>query len=124
MKKSAWFVATFVALAMILVSVPLVQAVKADNAVEFKTAEKGGGKIWEGEGTINTKDTVTIHVVNTLNAEHGFAIDTMKVKEMLKPGEEKTITVKPEDIDETVKEHKVYCQLHPKHGAATLKVKK
>ena len=124
MKKSAWFVATFVALAMILVSVPLVQAAKADNAVEFKTAENGGGKIWEGEGTINTKDTVTIHVVNTLPAEHGFAIDTMKVKELLKPGEDKTITVKPEDIDETVKEHKVYCQLHPKHAPATLKVKK
>src|SRR5687767_12453659 len=104
MKNSAWkgtglFVATFVALAMILVTVPLVHAVKADNAVEFKTAEKGGGKIWEGEGTIDAKDTVTIHVVNTLTAEHGFAIDTMKVKEMLKPGEEKTITVKPEDID-------------------------
>ena len=60
---------------------------------------------------------------NTLTAEHGFAIDSMKVKEVIKPGEEKTISVPLENIDKTVTEHKVYCQLHPKHmTAATLKV--
>jgi len=41
---------------------------------------------------------------------------------VIKSGEEKTITVPLANIDKTVTEHRVYCQLHPKHVAATLKV--
>lgn len=88
----------------------------------FTTAETGGSKIWDGGGTIDGKGLVTLRVKNTLNAEHGFSIDTMKVKDVIKAGEEKIITVPVEDIDKTVSEHNVYCQLHPKHGAAKIKV--
>lgn len=92
---------------------------------EFKAVEKDGVKLWEGGGTVSAKGPVTLKVTNTLGAEHGFSIDTMKVKEVIKPGEEKTITVPAENIDKSVPEHKVYCQLHPKHMApATLKVSK
>ena len=89
---------------------------------EFMTAEVEGSKAWKGGGTIDLKGPVTLKVKNTLAAEHGFAIDTMKVKEVIKPGEEKTITVPLESIDTMVSEHRVYCQLHPKHVAATIKV--
>src|SRR5436309_11562980 len=92
------------------------------DELTFTAVEKDGSKIWEGGGTIDLKGPVTLKVKNTLTAEHGFAIDTMKVKDVIKPGEEKTITVPLEDIDTTVPAHRVYCQLHPKHVAATIKV--
>jgi hypothetical protein len=95
---------------------------QAADELTFKAVEKDGAKVWEGGGTIGGKSPVTLKVKNTLSAEHGFAIDTMKVKEVIKPGEEKTITVAPEDIDKAVKEHRVYCHLHPKHVATSIKV--
>src|SRR6267143_6285375 len=81
----------------------------------FTAVEKDGAKVWEGGGAIDLKGPVMLKVKNTLTAEHGLAIDTMKVKEVIKPGEEKTITVPLENIDKMVSEHRVYCQLHPKH---------
>jgi len=91
----------------------------------FTTSEKDGLKLWEGGGaTIDGKGPVTLKVKNTLDADHNFSIDTMKVSEVIKPGEEKTITVPLENIDKSVSEHKVYCKLHPKHVPATIKVAK
>ena len=110
-------VMTLALIALICVAVP-VQA----GEIMFATAEKDGSKIWEGGGTIDLKGPVSLKVKNTLAAEHGFSVDTMKVKEVIKAGEEKTITVPLENIDKTVSEHKVYCQLHPKHAPATIKV--
>ena len=95
---------------------------QGQQAITFTAVEKEGSKMWEGGGTIDLKGPVTLKVKNTLTADHGFAIDTMKVKEVIKPGEEKTITVPLVDIDKAVSEHRVYCQLHPKHVAATIKV--
>ena len=96
--------------------------VQAAGDVLFTTSEMEGSKIWEGGGTIDLKGPVTLKVRNTMPSEHGIAIDTMKVKEVIKPGEEKAITVPLENIDETVSEHKVYCQLHPKHIPAKITV--
>ena len=88
----------------------------------FIANEKDGSKIWEGGGTIDLKGPVTLKFKNATAAEHGFSIDTMKVKDVIKAGEEKTVTVPLENIDKTVSEHKVYCQLHPKHVPAIIKV--
>jgi len=95
---------------------------QGQQEITFTTVEKDGAKAWEGGGTIDLKGPVTLKVKNTLTAEHGFAIDDMKVKEVIKPGEEKTITVPLENIGTMVLEYRVYCQLHPKHVAATIKV--
>ena len=95
---------------------------QAQQVIQFTALEKDGSKIWEGGGTIDLKGPVTLKVKNTLTADHGFSIDTMKVKEVIKPGEEKTIIVPRENIDKSVSEHRVYCQLHPKHVAAMIKV--
>jgi hypothetical protein len=118
----AWLM-TLASLAMVLcITLPA----QAGEDPKFVAVEKDGVKVWEGGGTVELKPgakSLTLKAVNKLNAEHGFAIDTMKVKEVLKPGEEKTITVPFENIDRTVTEHRVYCHLHPKHGPATLKVK-
>jgi hypothetical protein len=98
---------------------------KADAT--FTAVEKDGSKVWDGGGTVDLKGRttpLTLKVTNTLTAEHGFSIDTMKVKEVIKAGETKTISVPLADIDMTAAEHRVYCQLHPKHVAASLKVTK
>ncbi len=93
---------------------------------KFAAVEVEGSKVWQGGGTVDLKGRgskpLTLKVTNTLTADHGFSIDTMKVKGVIKPGEERTITVPLGDIDGTVTEHRVYCQLHPKHVAASLKV--
>ncbi len=90
----------------------------------FTAVEKDGTKVWEGGGTVDLKgrDSITLKVTNTLGATHGFSIDTMKVQEVINPNEERTITVPRGNIDTSVSEHRVYCQLHPKHVTATLKV--
>ena len=102
---------------------PSMRNYAADDAT-FSAVEKDGAKIWEGGGTVDLTGRTTplmLKVKNTLAADHGFSIDSMKVKEVIKPNEEKTISVPLENIDKSVSEHKVYCQLHPKHVAATLK---
>lgn len=92
----------------------------------FTAVEEGGSKVWKGGGAVDLKgrSSLTLKVVNTLGADHGFSIDTMKVKEVIKANEERTITVSAGDIDTSVREHRVYCQLHPKHVAASLTVTK
>jgi hypothetical protein len=103
------------------------------------TVDEQGTKSWKPSGsgrvdtssntvTINAKDRGTsplqLKVTNPLNAEHGFAIDTMNVKEVLKPGEERTISVPMENIEPSTTRHRVYCQLHEKHVPATLIINK
>ena len=97
---------------------------QSQEDAKFVAVEVEGSKVWQGGGTIDLKgrDSITLKVTNTLAADHGFFIDTMKVQEVIKPGEERMITVPRGNIDTTVTEHRVYCQLHPKHVAASLKV--
>jgi hypothetical protein len=110
------------------------KSVAADDA-RFTAVEENGAKIWKASGAgrvDSTSNTLTINatnrgtkplqlkVINSLSADHGFAIDSMKVKEVLKPGEEKTISVPMENIEPSTTRHRVYCQLHEKHVPATL----
>jgi hypothetical protein len=116
-------------------SAPAAQA----EDVRFVATEEQSTKMWKASGPTTTAgggNTVSLNIknrgskplvfkaVNMLPAEHGFAIDSMKVQTVLKPGEETVISVPMENIDPTVSEHRVYCQLHPKHVAATLVVLK
>ena len=111
---------------------------QAEDA-RFVATEEQGAKMWKATGSPGTASggstptisiqnrgskPVSLKAVNMLSAEHGFAIDSMKVKEVLQPGEERTISVPVENIDPSVSEHRVYCQLHPKHVAATIIVVK
>jgi len=92
---------------------------------KFRVVDNEGVKSWQGTGDVNLKGRTTplvLIVSNSLSAEHGFSIDSMGVKEVIKVAEEKTITVPLENIDKSVTEYRVYCQLHPKHGPATLTI--
>jgi len=112
---------------------------QAQDDVRFVATEEQNTKMWKASGPTSTAgggNTVSLNIknrgskpllfkaVNMLPAEHGFAIDSMKVQTVLQPGEEKSISVPLENIDPTVSEHRVYCQLHPKHMAASLVVLK
>jgi hypothetical protein len=107
--------------------------------VRFVATEELNTKMWKASGPTTTAgggNTVSLNIknrgskplmftaVNMLSADHGFAIDSMKVQTILKPGEEKIISVPMENIDPTVSEHRVYCQLHPKHVTATVVILK
>lgn len=103
----------------------LVQAQQED--AKFVAVEWSGVKAWQGGGIVNLDNRIvkslTFKVVNPLGEEHGFAIDTMKVKEVIKPGEEKNITAPIDITASVVEKHRVYCHLHPEHhGAATFTV--
>lgn len=56
-------------------------------------------------------------VTNHTKKEHGFAIDKMKVKEVLKPGETRTITVPVADLASLAltggEGYRTYDHLHP-----------
>src|SRR5213593_3208729 len=104
------FLVIIMALATVVWASLPVQA--ADDAT-FTAVEKDGAKVWEGGGTVDLKahgsGPLMLKVKNTLTAEHGFAIDSMKVKEVIKPGEEKSIDVPLANIDRTVSKHRAYC---------------
>jgi hypothetical protein len=46
----------------------------------------------------------------------------MKVEEVIKAGEEKSIIVPVQNIDKTVSEHSVNCSMHPKHVTSVIQV--
>src|ERR687888_272339 len=86
----------------------------------FVAVEIGGVKFWLGGGDIDmrasarTPTPVTFKLTNKLDAEHGFAIDALGIKQVVKPGEEVTVTLPSFDVnnrDERV--YRFYCHLHP-----------
>jgi hypothetical protein len=120
--KSSW-VSRSLVIVLALVAVFCISLPVQAEVLTFTTAEKNGEMGWTGGGAIALKEPLTLKVKNTLTSDHGFSIDTMKVKEVIKPGEEKTITVPLANIDKSVSEHRVYCHLgHKKHFFATIKV--
>jgi hypothetical protein len=66
-------------------------------------------------------------VSNNTNKEHGFSIDGFKIKEVVKPGESKTLKISVTDLDATGTDQsafRYYCQLHPGHIAGQIYVKR
>lgn len=69
---------------------------------------------------VSTPGALTFKLINKMDADHGFAIDGMKVKQVVKPGEEVTVTVDRGDIAPGVGVFKFYCHLHPSHVGGSL----
>ena len=66
-------------------------------------------------------------VTNHTKKEHGFAIDRLKVREVLKPGESKTIKISVTDLDAIGTDRssfKYYCHLHKGHIGGQLYIKR
>lgn len=78
-----------------------------------------GVKIWTPESiTAKKGDTVTLTLVNKLDAEHGYEIDAVKVKEVVGPQKTTTVTFKADKAGI----FPIKCQLHPPHVAGQLVV--
>ena len=97
----------------------------------FVAVEIGGVKFWLGGGDIDmrasarTPGPVTFKLTNKLDAEHGFAIDGLGIKQVVKPGEEVTVTLPSFDVnnrDERI--YRFYCHLHPAHVGGTVVILK
>lgn len=95
---------------------------------KFVAVEAGGAKFWLGGGDIDlrsgisTAGPITFKLVNKMDADHGFAIDGMGVKQVVKPGEEATVTVLRSDLAPGVSVFKYYCHLHAAHVGGSLLV--
>jgi heme/copper-type cytochrome/quinol oxidase subunit 2 len=68
---------------------------------------------------VNKGDEVKLKLRNVSDKEHGFSIDALGIKEVIKPGATKEITIKP--VSEGVLHY--YCHLHPGHVGGQLMVK-
>jgi len=80
--------------------------------------------ILDEKGRLNPLELM---VTNHTKKEHGFAIDSLKVKEVLKPGESKTIKVSVTDLDAIGTDRsafRYYCQLHKGHIGGQLYIKR
>jgi len=70
---------------------------------------------------------LTLAVTNYTKKEQGFAIDKVRVKEVVKPGETKTIKLSVTDLDGIGTDQSVfpyYSQIDPKHIGGLLYIKR
>jgi heme/copper-type cytochrome/quinol oxidase subunit 2 len=79
----------------------------------------GGNGITPAKLAAHKGREVEIKVTNTAqDKQHGFSIDQFKVAETIDQGKTTTVKFKADKAGT----YRVYCQLHPTHGAAELVV--
>ena len=94
------------------------------NDLRFVAVEIEGVKFWLGGGDIDVREfraskVITFRLLNKTDGEHGFAIDALKIKQIVRPGEEMTLTVFWEDLEPSLSVYRYYCHLHPGHWGGT-----
>ncbi|MBI3995227.1 MAG: cupredoxin domain-containing protein [Nitrospirae bacterium] len=97
------------------------QISSADSPKEFTLVAmvEGGAKIWSPATlTISKGESVKLMLKNTTDAEHGFSIDELNVKEVIPAGGTKEITVKADSAGAL----RYYCHLHKAHVGGQLLV--
>jgi heme/copper-type cytochrome/quinol oxidase subunit 2 len=78
-----------------------------------------GTKIWSPASlTIPKGHPVKLTLKNTTDAEHGFSIDELKIKEVIPAGGSKEITLQADSAGTL----KYYCHLHKAHVGGQLLV--
>jgi|GEM_PF-715520 len=97
---------------------------QSKSDLRFVAVEIEGVKFWLGGGDIDVKEfraskVITFRLLNKLDGEHGFAVDALKIKQIVKPGEEVTLSVPWEDLEQSLSVYRYYCQLHPGHWGGT-----
>jgi ketosteroid isomerase-like protein len=103
---------------------PDATANQSKTDLRFVAVEIEGVKFWLGGGDIDVKEfraskVITFRLLNKLDGEHGFAVDALKIKQIVKPGEEVTLSVSWEDLEQSLSVYRYYCQLHPAHWGGT-----
>lgn len=78
-----------------------------------------GVKIWEPTSIFAKKgDTVTLRLINKLQAEHGYKIEAFGVEKVIGPEAAETVTFTADKAGV----FPISCQLHPPHVAGQLVV--
>jgi len=78
-----------------------------------------GGNIWLPSTIIVEKGSkVTLNLNNLVEKDHGFTIEGLGIKEVVKGGGNKEITIKPEKSGI----YRYYCHLHKGHVGGQLLV--
>ena len=109
-------------LAVVIFLVGLARPISAQSEKEF-TVVTGlvaqGANIWLPSTMIVKKgDAVKLNLRNVTKKEHGFSIDELNVKEVIRPGETKEVSIKPDSAGI----YRYYCQLHGGHVGGQLLV--
>ena len=93
----------------------------AESPKEFSLVAmvEGGAKIWSPAAlTIPKGQAVKLQLKNMTDAEHGFSIDELNVKEAIPAGGTKEIMVKADSAGTL----RYYCHLHPAHVGGQLNI--
>ncbi|HEY3196530.1 MAG TPA: nuclear transport factor 2 family protein [Nitrospirales bacterium] len=103
---------------------PEAAANQGKTDLRFVAVEIEGVKFWLGGGDIDVREfraskAITFRLLNKLDAEHGFAIDALKIRQIVKPGEELILTAFWEDMEQSLSVYRYYCHLHPGHWGGT-----
>ena len=95
---------------------------KPDVEITIVGVEYEGTKLWVPSTIVARKgDRVKVHLISKIPSEpaqHGFAIDAVKVAEVVNRGEPKSV----EFVADAVGLFPIYCQLHPAHVGGQLLV--
>ena len=95
------------------------QISSADSPKEFTLIAmvEGNAKIWSPASlTLSKGHAVKLLLKNATDAEHGFSIDALNVKEVIPAGGSREITVKADAAGALP----YYCQLHKAHVGGQL----
>ena len=115
-----WFRLSLVTLLLAFVAISFLGSyAKADSekTISLEAVLIDGKGVWSpAEVTAHKGEKVTLQLHNKTEKEHGFAIDALKISEIIKPGEQKEIAITPEE------NLPYYCPLHKGHVGGTLVV--
>jgi len=97
---------------------------KAIIELKFVAVEIQGTRFWLGGGDVDIKSNrgtnrLVLKLLNKSDVEHGFAADALKIRQIVKPGEEVTLSVPLDELDAAVTVYRYYCHLHPGHIGGT-----
>lgn len=95
------------------------QISSADSPTVFELVAKveGNAKIWSPATlTVPKGHAVKLQLKNMTDAEHGFSIDELKIKEVIPAGGSKEITITADSAGTL----RYYCHLHKAHVGGQL----
>ena len=90
-----------------------------DRRAIAATVIGGSAGFYPEDITVDKKDTVRLKVGNGTDRTHGFSIEGYRVRREVKPNE----TLDLRFTASRAGTFKIFCQLHPAHGTATLVVR-
>jgi nitrosocyanin len=95
------------------------RATAGDISLTLVNVEVQGVKIWIPDSIAARKgDTVTLRLINKLDAEHGYEIEAVGLKEVVDAEKTKTVTFRAEKAGI----FPIKCHLHPAHVTGQLVV--